>query len=157
MGIGECAGELVPAVEFALSAAEQKLWSAQDDLERGTAARAADGAYRAMLMAAAGLVRHLGGQTRDDPDEIIATFRAQVLNPGHFDDPFAKSKFGRYLVSAHTSRNYEGADVEMAHQILDQARLFLEASYACTERLLSGTTAPSKRAANASAVHSGAR
>jgi len=136
MGIGECAGELVPAVEFALSSAESKLWSAQDELERGATEDAARSAYDAMLVAAAGLVRHLGGQTRDDPDEVIATFRTHVFDPGHFNDPFVQGKFGRYLFALHASRAFDGADSEAAHQILDEARLFLEACYACNERLL---------------------
>ncbi|NOY92174.1 MAG: nitrite/sulfite reductase [Deltaproteobacteria bacterium] len=136
IGIGECAGELVPAVEFALSTAEQKLWSAHDELETGASEKAAEGAYRAMLLAAAGLVRHLGGQLRDDPDEVVAAFREQVFEPGHFHDPFAKGKFGRYLFALHEQRAQLRSDGETAQRVLDEARLFLEAAYACTERLL---------------------
>ena len=149
MGIGECAGELVPAVEFALSAAEQKLWGAQDELESGAAAGAAGNAYQAMLVAAAGLVRHLGGQVRDEPDEVVAAFRQHVYAPGHFHDPFAKGKFGNYLFSLHDSKAHEGASVETAHRILDEARLFLEAAYACTERLLAAGSQASASAQTA--------
>jgi len=57
MGEGECAGEVVSAVEFGLAAAERELFEAQVALENGNAEQAGRSAYRSMLNAAKALVK----------------------------------------------------------------------------------------------------
>src|SRR5436190_8146345 len=56
MGQGECAGEVVSAVDFGLAAAERELFEAQLAHETGDADRAGKGALLAMLTAANALV-----------------------------------------------------------------------------------------------------
>ena len=58
MSVGECAGEVVRPVDFALTASEREAFEAQLQLEAGDTARAASTAYGAMLHAAQALVRH---------------------------------------------------------------------------------------------------
>lgn len=135
IGVGECAGEIVPFVEFGLQEAEQQLHDAQDALDAGQAAAAATGAFTAMVTAAKALVRHLDVQVKDDPDDVVANFKTHLHDTELFHDPFAKGKFASYLLQMHEEKPYEKADQEIAHRTLDEAQLFLEAAHACYERL----------------------
>ena len=135
IGVGECAGEIVPFVEFGLQEAEQQLHDAQDALDAGQAATAATGAFTAMVTAAKALVRHLDVQVKDDADDVVANFKTHLHDTELFHDPFAKGKFASYLLQMHEERPYEDADQEIAHRTLDEAQLFLEAAHACYERL----------------------
>ena len=49
MGVGECAGEVVSAVDFDMAAAERELFEAQVAFEGGQIEEAGQKAYRAML------------------------------------------------------------------------------------------------------------
>ena len=57
MGVGECAGEVVSAVEFDLGAAEREVFEAQVALESGQIEQAGKTAYQSMLRAAKALVK----------------------------------------------------------------------------------------------------
>ncbi len=135
IGVGECAGEIVPFVEFGLQEAEQQLHDAQDALDAGQAAAAAAGAFNAMVTAAKALVRHLDVQVKDDADDVVANFKTHLHDTELFHDPFAKGKFASYLLRMHGDKSYDGANQEIAHRTLDEAQLFLEAAHACYERL----------------------
>jgi sulfite reductase (ferredoxin) len=135
IGVGECAGEIVPFVEFGLQEAEQQLHDAQDALEAGQAAAAATGAFTAMVTAAKALVRHLEVQVKDDSDDVVANFRTHLYDTELFHDPFAKGKFAEYLLKMHGDQSYKNASEEIAHSTLDEAQLFLEAAHACYQRL----------------------
>ncbi len=135
IGVGECAGEIVPFVEFGLQAAEQELFEAQDSLEKGESADAARRAFGAMTKAAQALTRHLEHQVTDEWDDIVARFDEHLHQTKLFHDQFAKGKFADYLMSIHAGKRWEGADAETAHAMLDQAGLFIEASHACYQRL----------------------
>jgi len=135
IGIGECAGEIVPFVEFGLQAAEQELFEAQDALERGESVAAATRGFGAMVTAAKALLRHLEVQVTDDWDDVVARFRTHLHETKLFHDQYAKGKFADYLLGIHGDRRYESADGEMAHATLDGAGLFIEASHACYQRL----------------------
>jgi sulfite reductase (ferredoxin) len=135
IGVGECAGEIVPFVEFGLQEAEQQLHDAQDALEVGQAATAAGGAFTAMVTAAKALVRHLEVQVKDDADDVVANFKTHLHDTQLFHDPFAKGKFATYLLKMHGDQSYENASDEIAHRTLDEAQLFLEAAHACYQRL----------------------
>lgn len=136
LGIGECAGELVPFVEFGLQAAEQELYEAQDQLDAGSSPQAAEKAYTAMVSAAKALVRYTGAQVRDDADDVVAGFREHLHDTKLFHDQFARGKFASYLLSQHDEASWQQADEEGAHRVLDEARLFLEASHSCYARLV---------------------
>ncbi|MEM9070195.1 MAG: nitrite/sulfite reductase [Myxococcota bacterium] len=135
LGVGECAGEIVPFVEFGLQQAEQELDEAQDLYDKDQSADAATKAFSSMLTAAKALIRHLGGQVRDDADDVVAQFREKLHDTGLFHDKYAKGKFAMYLLKIHGAGAYKTANGEIAHRILDEARLFFEASHACYERL----------------------
>jgi sulfite reductase (ferredoxin) len=135
IGVGECAGEIVPFVEFGLQEAEQQLHDAQDALEAGQAAIASAGAFRAMVTAAKALVRHLEVQVNDDADDVVANFKTHLHDTALFHDPFAKGKFATYLLKMHGDQSYKNDNDEIAHRTLDEAQLFLEAAHACYQRL----------------------
>ena len=135
IGIGECAGELVPFAEFGLQAAEQELHEAQDALENNQSEAAATGAFNAMVTAAKALVRHLDVQCKDDADDVVQNFKTHLDATKLFHDPFAKGKFAAYLFNMHEEKTYQSADAEGAHIILDEALLFIEAAHACYQRL----------------------
>jgi len=139
IGVGECAGEIVPFVEFGLQEAEHQLHEAQDALEAGKAGAAAQGAFTAMVTAAKALVRHLEVQVKDDADDVVANFKTHLYDTERFYDPFMKGKFGEYLLTMHADQSYEKADSESAHRTLDEAQLFLEAAHACYQRLTEAT------------------
>jgi sulfite reductase (ferredoxin) len=135
IGVGECAGEIVPFVEFGLQEAEQLLHDAQDALEAGQADAAAQGGFTAMVTAAKALVRHLEVQVKDEADDVISNFRTHLHDTEVFHDPFAKGKFASYLLKMHEDKSYENADDETAHRALDEAQLFIEAAHGCYQRL----------------------
>jgi sulfite reductase (ferredoxin) len=135
IGVGECAGEIVPFVEFGLQEAQQQLHDAQDALDAGRPELAAAGGFKAMVTAAKALVRHLEVQVTDDPDDVVALFKEHLHDTELFHDPFAKGQFGMYLLKTHAERSYEKANEEIAHRSLDEAQLFLEAAHACYQRL----------------------
>ena len=141
IGVGECAGEIVPFVEFGLQEAEQQLHDAQDILEAGQSQKAATGAFQSMVTAAKALVRHLDVQVTDQPDDVVANFRTHLHDTKLFHDPFAQGKFAMYLLKMHADRSYENADDEIAHRTLDEAQLFIEAAHACYQRLTQAAAA----------------
>jgi len=135
LGVGECAGELVPFVEFGFQESEQELHEAQDLLEKGDSADAASKAFSAMCTSAKSLLRWREVQVRDEHDDVVAAFKRDLHDTKAFWDPFAKGKFGMYLLNLAESKAYEGADEETAHRTLDEAQLFLEACRAAYDRL----------------------
>jgi len=141
IGVGECAGEIVPFVEFGLQEAEQLLHDAQDALEAGQAGAAAQGGFTAMVTAAKALVRHLEVQVKDEADDVVSNFRTHLHDTEVFHDPFAKGKFASYLLKMHEDKSYENADDETAHRALDEAQLFIEAAHGCYQRLTQAAAA----------------
>ncbi len=135
IGVGECAGEIVPFVEFGLQAAEQQLFEAQDLLHEKRPSEAAPKALKAMLTAAQALVRHTGAQVRDDADDIMAGFRKHLHDTQVFHDPFMKDKFAQFLFRLYADDRLSTADETLAHRTLDEAALFLDASHACYQRM----------------------
>src|SRR5690606_25040618 len=107
IGVGECAGEIVPFVEFGLQAAEQQLFEAQDLLEAKNAAGALQRGYRAMLAAAQALVRHLEVQVGDEGDDIVEQFRTHFDATELFHHSIMKGKFAAFLFKAHDERVFE--------------------------------------------------
>ncbi|MCB9708669.1 MAG: nitrite/sulfite reductase [Myxococcales bacterium] len=142
IGVGECAGEIVPLAMFGLSASETRVFEAQIDLEKGHVAQAKDRAYRAMLDAAKALVQMQFIDITDDPDHIVREFRARYFDTGLFNDPFAGAKFANYLFHAHRSEGVPIDAADAAHQAIEEAQHFIEAAYACYDRV-SQTPSPS--------------
>lgn len=144
IGIGECAGEIVPFVEFGLQAATQELFEAQDHFEAGQFDVAATKGFHAMCTAAKALVRHVGGQVRDEPADAVVQFKKHLVDTELFFDPFVKGKFAAYFTKLAEEARYTTANKEFAHRTLDEVGHFIEASHACYERLTqqAATSAP---------------
>ena len=134
MGTGECAGEVVSLVEFDLADAERELFEAQLLLEAGDNQPAEARAYHAMLQAAKALVRTQFLDVGEDPDRIVQEFKTRFVDTELFDKEFASGKFAQYLLRHHGAAG-RAATAESAHQLIEEASLFVEASHACQLRL----------------------
>jgi sulfite reductase (ferredoxin) len=134
MGVGECAGEVVPFVIMALAAAEREVFEAQLLLDQGNAKDASQRAYRAMLTAARALARDRLPDLGEAADEIVESFRTELVDSKLFLDPFAGAKFAHYLFKAH--RDGDESSAEAAHQRIEEAQLFVDVSYQCYERMV---------------------
>jgi sulfite reductase (ferredoxin) len=133
MGVGECAGEVVPFVQFGLAESEREVFEAQLLLDKGEAKQAADLAYRAMLEAAKALTRSVHLNLRDD-DDLVGEFKARLCDTKLFFDPFGGDRFANYLFRAHEQPT-DGVSLEHAHQRVEEATLFIEAAHACYGRM----------------------
>jgi sulfite reductase (ferredoxin) len=134
MGIGECAGEVVSAVDFDLGAAERELFEAQVALESGQIEQAGKTAYRSMLRAAKALVKIEAQDVTDEPAQIIGEFRTRYYDTQKFFDPFAGGKFANYLFSAHEKSN-EPYTPDSTRYLIDEAQLFIDAAHSCYNRI----------------------
>ncbi|MFN7951616.1 MAG: nitrite/sulfite reductase [bacterium] len=141
MGVGECAGEVVSAVEFGLAASERQAFEAQIELEAGHDTAAASKAFRAMLEAAKALIQAQTADVRQDPADIVAEFRKRYYETQLFFDPYAGGKFAHYLFRAE-EEGTDGVDRDEAHRRVEEAYLFIEAAHACYGRLSTTTPAP---------------
>jgi sulfite reductase (ferredoxin) len=134
MGVGECAGEIVPFVQFGLAAAERVCFDAQLKLEQGALAEAAGLAYQAMLEAAKALTRDRYQNLGDDPNEVVSEFKKHLVETQLFRDPYAGDKFAHYLFRAHDQGAAQWT-AEPTRQRVQEAQLFIEAAHACVERI----------------------
>jgi sulfite reductase (ferredoxin) len=134
MGEGECAGEVVPYVEVELAGAERELFESQILLDEGQIDGAAERAFSAMLRSARALTREKNANIGTDPDEIVAEFRKHFYDTQLFFDPFAGGKFAHYFLRAHEDRGKK-ATRETAHQLIEEATLFVDATHQCYTRL----------------------
>jgi sulfite reductase (ferredoxin) len=134
MGMGECAGEVVSPVDFALAGAERGVFEAQIALEAGQFQKAGETAWQAMLRAAQGLVSLEVADVPSDPDRIVAEFRSRFYDTQKFFDPFAARNFGQYFFSAHEKAS-EPYTEDSARFRIDEAHLFVEAAHNCSQRI----------------------
>ena len=135
IGKGECAGEVVSAVEFDLASAERQVFEAQVLAEEGKIQAAGETAYTGMLYAAKGLIRLEVVDITDDQDEIMSQFRSKYYDTQKFFDPFAGGKFANYLFAAHRRSN-EGYTLDSSRRLIEEAQLFIEASHSCYNRIV---------------------
>ena len=133
-GEGECAGEIVPLVEFGLQASEREVFEAQLFFDAGDLANAQDMAYRAMLTAAKALVKTEFLDITDDANDILREFRTRFHETKRFHDKFAGPKFANYLFAAQES-GANGGRPDQVRQRVQEAQLFIEAAYACYEKM----------------------
>jgi sulfite reductase beta subunit-like hemoprotein len=134
LGDGECAGEVVSALDFGLAAAERELFEAQLADEKGEVEVAGRSAYRAMVTAAKALVRIENADIGDDPDQIVTEFRTRYYDTQLFFDPFAGGKFANYLFDAHRKAGQQHTS-ESSRYLMDEAQLFIDAAHSCSSRL----------------------
>ena len=133
LGVGECAGEVVTAVEFGLSAAEREVFQGLLELDRGDAGTAAARAYAAMIQAARALITTENIDIGNEPDEIVGEFRTRFYDTELFFDPYAGAKFANYLFRIHGDAETDSG--EEAHRRIEEAQLFIEAAHACNQRI----------------------
>jgi sulfite reductase (ferredoxin) len=134
LGIGECAGEVVSLFSMEIARAESEAFDAQLALEEKDYATADARAYQAMLLAAKALVRTQFLDVGDEPDNIVSEFKTRFYDTRLFFDQYAKGKFGRYLLDRHENP-VANPDKDSAHQLTEEAQLFIEAAHACDMRV----------------------
>jgi len=135
---GECAGEVVPQVEFDLQAAEQRNFEAQIYLEQNEVRKADETAYQSMLVAARGLVRTQLWDLPEDADRTVAEFKTRFYDTQLFQSPdagqYAGGKFALYLLNRHADKE-RVFSVEKARHLIEEAQLFIEAAYGYYQRM----------------------
>jgi sulfite reductase (ferredoxin) len=134
MGEGECAGEVVPYVEVELASAEREIFEAQVLLDEAKFDGAATHAFNAMLQSARALTREKNQNVGTSADEIVGEFRKHFYDTELFFDPFAGGRFAHYLFRAHEERS-KAPTAESAHQLIEEATLFVDAAHQCYTRL----------------------
>jgi sulfite reductase (ferredoxin) len=134
IGVGECAGEVVTPVEFALAACEREVFEAQLALESGDAARASTLAYESMQHAAAALLDWRVIAHDGSADSVASGFKKAFYDTELFFDTYAGGKFAQYYFFAHEQRAV-ARDAEQAHRLVEEAQLFIEASHSCYGKL----------------------
>jgi sulfite reductase (ferredoxin) len=135
LGEGECAGEVVSPAQFQLAACEREVFEAQLQLEKGDAAAAAKLAYDSMLHGAIALLQLKQAGMPVDPPSVIARFRQHFYDTQLFFDPFVGGKFAHYFFDAY-ERSAQPYNLETAHQLIEEAQLFIEACHSCYARVL---------------------
>ena len=141
MGVGECAGEVVPIAQMGLAAAEREVFEAQVFLDQGAFDKAAERSLSAMLGAARALTREVFIDIGDSADEIVSEFKTRLVETKIFLDPFAGAKFAQYLYRAHREGTSSQTH-ESAHQRIEEAQLFVDSAYQCYERMVESQKKP---------------
>jgi len=134
MGVGECAGEVISVIDFDLATAEREVFEAQVAFENGQFQLAGRTAYLSMLHGAKGLVKLEYSDVPDDPEKILAEFRARYYDTQKFWDTYAGGKFANYLFDAHQKASVPHTE-DSARYLIDEAQLFIDAAYSCYNKL----------------------
>jgi sulfite reductase (ferredoxin) len=134
IGVGECAGEVIAPIDFELVACEREVFEAQLSLEGSDIQRAAVMAYESMLHGAQALLRFKVIPVTSDPENIVEAFRSHFYDTELFFDPFVRGKFAQDLFKAHENSG-RPRTLETAHQLIEEAQLFIEACFSCYARM----------------------
>jgi len=134
IGVGECAGEVIYPVDFELVACEREVFEAQLQLDGGNIEKAARMAWESMLHGAQALLKFKFLIAPEDPGKIVDDFRTHFYDTEVFFDPFVRGKFAQDFFKAHEESGVTRT-VETAHQLIEDAQLFIEACYSCYARM----------------------
>ena len=134
LATGECAGEVVSFGDFELAAAERLVFEAQIKLDERELMEADRLAYHAMLEAAKGLIKMEKVTVPEHPDAIVREFKKLFHETGLFHDKYAGSKFADYFFRRH-GRNGGKMTADRVHRRVGESQLFIEAAYACRDRI----------------------
>jgi sulfite reductase (ferredoxin) len=138
-GMGECAGEVVSLTEFGLKAADRESFDAQLLYDSGDYAGAGRKAFKAMVLAAQGMIKVYNIDISEDPEKVMAEFKERYYDTQLFYDPFAGPRFAQLYFHAHEERNTD-LDKEKAQRLLQETTLFIEASHSCYLRMSINTS-----------------
>jgi sulfite reductase (ferredoxin) len=117
-----------------LADAEREVFEAQLLLDEGQPENAARRAYEAMLRAARALAHEKNPNVSEEPAEVVSEFRTHFCDTKLFFDPYAGGKFANYLFRAH-SEGIGTPNLESAHQLIEEATLFVDAAHQCYTRI----------------------
>jgi hypothetical protein len=87
-----------------------------------------------MLHAAAALLDWKFFAHSPEPDSIVSHFRTNFFDTQLFFDPFVGGNFAQYFFRAHENAGAPSTS-ESAHQLVEEAQLFIEGCHACYGRL----------------------
>jgi sulfite reductase (ferredoxin) len=127
-GIGECAGEVVSPLQFALANSERQIFEAQVLLDERKPVDAADRARLAMTQAAFWLTRELTPGLSNEPNAVVAAFSEQLIETGKFDAASVGGRFGHFLLRAH-GQDLSQMTIRAAHELIEEAQLFVDAAH----------------------------
>ena len=134
MGIGECAGAVVPLVQVELAACERECFEAQILLDENKREQATKTANSAMLHAAKALIKTQFLDIAEDPQTILQEFRTRLLDTQLFWDRFSQDKFALYLFRAY-EEEVSDYSPDFARQRIEETQLFIEAAYRCFDSM----------------------
>jgi sulfite reductase (ferredoxin) len=134
IGVGECAGEVVSVFSMEISKAESEHFEGLVALDEGRPEEADHHAYQAMLLAARALVRTQYPNVSNDPNDIVQEFRTRFYDTQLFFDKFAGGKFAQYFFARHENPPVN-PDKHIAHRVVEEAQLFIEATHAAEQRV----------------------
>ena len=127
-GVGECAGEVVSPLQFALANSERQIFEAQVLLDERKPTDAAHRARLAMTEAAFWLARELTPGLSNEPKAVVAAFNEQLIETGKFDAASVGGRFGQFLLRAH-ARDISQVTANAAHEMIEEAQLFVDAAH----------------------------
>jgi sulfite reductase (ferredoxin) len=127
-GVGECAGEVVSPIDFALAACERQIFEAQVLLDDQKPVDAAQRARAAMTDAAYWLTRERAPELRSEPSEVLSQFRIHLADSGDFDAASVGGRFAHYLFRAH-DLELASVTARSAHELIEEAQLFVDAAH----------------------------
>jgi sulfite reductase (ferredoxin) len=134
IGVGECAGEVIAPIDFELVACEREVFEAQLKLDSGNIQDAAVMAYDSMLHGASALLKFRHFPVTSDAEDIVEGFRKHFFDTELFFDPYVRGKFAQDLFKAHENAG-QPRTLETAHQLIEEAQLFIEACFSCYARM----------------------
>ena len=70
----------------------------------------------------------------DETDTAVSEFRRRFFDTGLLGDRYAGNKFAEYLFRRHDTPPQEHTR-DQAYRIVEEAQLFIEATYACHDSL----------------------
>ena len=136
MGVGECAGEVVSPIDFELDACEREAFEAQLQLEAGDIDEAARMAYESMLHAAVGAAEIAACRGRRTIPTGSWTSSASSSTTRSSSSIPSRAASSRSISSRRTSAAARSYNAESAHQLIEEAQLFIEAAHSCYARML---------------------
>jgi sulfite reductase (ferredoxin) len=104
-------------------------------LDGGEFEAAARTAYESMLHAAVALLDWKMLPHEKLPGGIVEQFHKQFYDTQLFFDPFVGGKFAQYFFAAHDNVSARH-NADIAHRLVEEAQLFLEACHSCYGRMM---------------------